>query len=309
MKKISVIVPCYNEEATIELFHEAITKFWESEPNLKDNYELELQLVNDGSKDRTADILKALADKDTRVHYTSFSRNFGKEAAIFCGLKLVTGDAAVVIDADLQHPVETIKDMVLEWEKGFDIVEGRKEERGKESGVHKLFANMFYGIISRLTGFDMKNSSDFKLIDRKVIDALNDISESETFFRAMSFWVGFKSTTVSYTVNDRVAGESKWSTRSLIRYAFKNITSFTYSPLYIIMYLGIIVLLVGIILGIDAIVTFFKGSAMSGYPSLIILIVLATGAILLSLGVIAVYIAKIYQEVKARPRYIIGDKK
>ena len=310
MKKISIIVPCFNEEATVELFYDALTKmWWDSTNNLINNYEPEIIFIDDGSKDKTYKLIKALSEAHKEVHFVSFSRNFGKEAAMFCGLKQCSGDAAIVIDADLQHPVETIKDMLLKWEEGYEIIEGIKKARGKEKKTHGFFANLFYKIISKVTGFDMANSSDFKLIDRKVIDALNDFEETETFFRALTFWTGFRNTTVEYEVAERVAGVSKWSTSKLIKYAVKNLTSFTYMPLFVIAYVGILVLIIGVILGIDAIISYFLGKAVGGYPSLVILITFATGAILISLGIIAVYIAKIYQEVKNRPRYIIGDSK
>lgn len=308
MKRISVIVPCYNEESTIELFYETITAMWSNDEKLNNNYELELQFIDDGSKDKTYPLIKALSQKDNRVHFSSFSRNFGKEAAMFCGLRQSTGDGVVMIDADLQHPIETIKDMINKWEEGFDVIEGIKATRGKEAKSHGLFANLFYKLISQMTGFDMKNSSDFKFLDRKVVDVLDSFTEKETFFRALTFWSGFKSTSVEYEVHERVAGSSKWSTKSLIKYAFRNLTSFTFTPLYIIAFMGIIVMLIGIVLGIDAVITYFLGKAVGGYPSLIVLIVLATGAILLSLGIIAVYIAKMFQEIKNRPRYIIQDK-
>jgi len=303
MKKISVIVPCYNEEETIELFYDAITKIWD------DNYILELVLIDDGSKDKTYEILKSLSKRDERVHYTSFSRNFGKEAAMFCGLKQATGDAVVVIDADLQHPVETISKMCAKWEEGYEVIEGVKSNRGAESKGHGLMARLFYSIISKIAGFDMRNSSDFKFIDRKVVDALNEFTEKDTFFRALTFWAGFKSTIVEYEVAKRVAGESKWSGIGLCKYALKNIFSFTYAPLYLIAYLGVLIIFIALGLGLDAIISFEKGMSAGGYPSLVILITLATGAIMCSLGVIGIYIAKIYEEIKNRPRYIPSDRK
>ena len=308
MKTISVIVPCFNEEESLELFYQAISKFWQDE-KLYSEYEPELYFIDDGSKDRTYEILKKLSAEHDEVHFVSFSRNFGKEAAMFCGLRQISGDAAIVIDADLQHPVETIKPMIEKWQEGYEIVEGVKSSRGKEKKTHGLFAGLFYKLICKMTGFDMKDSSDFKLIDRKVIDALNTIGEKETFFRALTFWTGFRSTNVEYEVHERVAGQSKWSVKSLISYAIKNLTSFTFTPLYLIAYLGIFVLLIGFVLGIDAVVSYFLGKAVGGYPSLVILITLATGAILISIGIIAIYIAKMYQEIKNRPRYIIQDKK
>lgn len=303
MKKISVIVPCYNEEDTIEAFYEAITEFWKN----MSQYELEVIFVDDGSKDKTHELAKKISKADDRIRYTSFSRNFGKEAAIFCGLKQATGHAAVVIDADLQHPVETIKDMAVKWEEGYDIVEGMKASRGKESRTHGLFAGLFYKLISAMIGFDMNNSSDYKLMDRRVVDTLNDMTEKDTFFRALSYWVGFKSTSVEYVVQDRVGGESKWSSAALVRYALKNLTSFTYMPLHLISVIGAVITLIGIGLGIDAIISYASGEAIGGYPSLVILIVLATGSIMLSLGILAVYMAKMYEELKNRPRYIVRD--
>lgn len=304
MKKVSVIVPCYNEEETIDLFYNTISTFWKE--SLAE-YEPELIFVDDGSKDKTCSKLVALAERDSSVRYASFSRNFGKEAAMFAGMDLCTGDCAVVIDADLQHPVETIGEMVGQWEQGFDIVEGVKSSRGKEAKAHGLFARMFYRIISSLVGFDMMNSSDFKLIDRKVINVLDGFTEKDTFFRALTFWTGFKSTSVEYEVAERAAGQSKWHGASLIRYAMRNIIAFTNVPLYMIAILGIIVILIGFILGIDAVITYFKGVAVGGYPSLVILITLSTGAILSSLGIISVYLSKMFNEVKNRPRYIIRD--
>lgn len=305
MSKISVIVPCYNEEQTIEAFYQAITELWKN----MGNRELEVMFVDDGSKDATESMIKKLSETDERVRFASFSRNFGKEAAIFCGLEQVSGDCAVVIDADLQHPVETIKSMVLKWEEGFEIVEGVKSSRGKEKKIHGLFAGLFYKLISSMAGFDMANSSDFKLLDRKVIDTLNGLDEKETFFRALTFWVGFTSTTVEYEVQDRVAGTTKWSSTALLKYAVRNITSFTYMPLYIIAAIGGVIICLGLGFGIDAVISYFRGEASGGYPTMVILLMLATGAIMCSLGIMSVYIAKIYEEVKDRPRYIVRDKK
>lgn len=305
MKKVSVIVPCFNEEETIESFYNALSVFW----NNIGQYDLEMVFVDDGSNDGTKERIRKLSNADNRVKITAFSRNFGKEAAIFCGLKQASGDAVVVMDADLQHPVETISQMLDKWEEGFDIVEGIKKARGDEPKAHGLFAKMFYKLISKMVGFDMNNSSDFKLMDRKVVDVLNGLEERVTFFRALTFWVGFSSAVVEYEVQDRVAGETKWSTRSLIKYAVYNLTSFTYAPLYFIAVVGGLVMFIGLILGIDAVVSFCMGKSMSGYPSLIILLLLSTGAIMLSLGIIALYIGRIFEEIKKRPRYIVKEEK
>ncbi|MCR5094389.1 MAG: glycosyltransferase family 2 protein [Lachnospiraceae bacterium] len=308
MKTVSIIVPCYNEEEVIQKFYQAILALWQ-DASLRDLYTPELVFVDDGSGDQTAALIREIASGDERVRYTSFSRNFGKEAAIFCGLRQATGEAVIVMDADLQHPPAAIPEMLKKWEEGYEIVEGVKSSRGKETRSHGLFAGLFYRMISKVIGFDMSGSSDFKLLGRKAVDALNALQEKETFFRALSFWIGFKSASVSYEVAERAGGHSKWSTRSLTRYAIRNITSFTYAPLRIIGAVGILMLLVGLGLGIDAIISYVHGKAIGGYPSLVILITLSTGGILLSLGIIAVYIAKMYTELKNRPRYIVDDQK
>lgn len=303
-KKISIVVPCYNEEESLEAFYTAIIDLWKE----LSSYEYELIFVDDGSKDETYRKMHMLHEQDSRVKCISFSRNFGKEAAIFSGLRQASGDCCVIMDADLQHPPQTIIEMLQKWEEGFEIIEGIKTNRGNESVVHGWFAGLFYRLMSWMIGFDMSNSSDFKLMDRKVIDALGQMKEKDTFFRALSYWVGFKSTTVSYEVQERVAGSTKWSGKALIKYAVKNLLSFTYAPLYIIAVMGGLLLVVGTILGIDAVISYLNGQAISGYPTIIIMLFLATGAIMCSLGIIATYLAKMYEEIKGRPQYIISRK-
>ena len=302
MKKISLIVPCFNEEDTVDAFYKKTVEVWQK----LNQYELEIVYVDDGSKDRTLQKIETLHEKDNRVKCTSFSRNFGKEAAIFAGLHHVTGDAAVVVDVDLQHPLEKIIEMAALWEQGYEVVEGVKEDRGTEKRIHKGFANLFYSWISKLAGLDMKNSSDFKLLDRKVIEALKGFKEKTPFFRALSFWVGFKSIAVSYAVEERSAGATKWSTKALVKYAVRNLISFTYAPLYMIAVLGTIVILFGVVLGVDALISYVNGTAQGGYPTLLFVMVLTAGAIISSLGIMSVYIAKIYEEIKGRPQYIVG---
>ena len=304
-KRVSVVVPCYNEAESVDLFYKAIVEVWEE----IEKYELELIFIDDGSRDDSYSKMCNLHEKDERVKCVSFSRNFGKEAAIFSGLRQATGDCCIVMDADLQHPPKTISQMLQKWEEGYEVVEGIKRNRGKESRIHKVFAELFYGLISKMVGFDMRNSSDFKLMDYKVVKALDNLKEKEPFFRALSYWVGFKSVAVEYEVQERVAGKTKWSGKALFKYAIKNLTSFTYAPLYIIVVIGVLLILIGVILGIDAVISYLHGRAVSGYPSIIILIIFSTGGIMCSLGIIATYIAKMYEEIKGRPRYIIQDKK
>ncbi len=306
--KISFIVPCYNEGDNITKFHETLRRVWD-EAGFGDEYVPELLFVDDGSSDNSPELLMKLSGEDHHVKYTRFSRNFGKEAAIFCGLKQAMGDAVIVLDADLQHPPAVIPQMVEKWREGYDVVNGVKSDRGEESAPHRFFAGVFYFLMEKLTGFDLKGASDFKLLDRKVVDILTDLSERATFFRGLTCWVGFRSTSVFYEVENRSSGRSKWSLKSLFNYALSNITSFTYLPLKIIALVGIIVILIGLWLGIDALVSYIRGEAVGGYPSLVILITIATGGIMLSLGIIAIYIAKIYLEVKKRPRYIVEERR
>ncbi len=303
MDKLSLIVPCYNEESVIQSFYDSTKEILKELPVL-----IEFIFINDGSKDNTLSIIKSIHSSDKNVHYVSFSRNFGKEAAIFAGLRESSGDVCVVIDADLQHPPKTIYDMYELWKQGYQVVEGIKAKRGKESFVHRIMAGSFYKMISRFMGIDMNDSSDFKLIDRTVVDVLCSLKERNTFFRALSFWVGFKSTAVTYEVQDRVAGNTKWSPIKLAKYAIRNLTAFTYAPLYLIISIGALFALGGIVLSIDAIIDFFMGTTVDGYPTLIIVQLLSTGCILFSVGIIGVYIAKIYDELKQRPQYIVSER-
>lgn len=304
MSLISLIVPCYNEESNVEAFYDAIIEVFKSIPDA----DFELMFVNDGSKDNTLSKIKELHKKDARVKCVSFARNFGKEAALFAGIRNVTGDCAVFLDADLQHPPKVIVEMYQKWKEGYEVIEGVKTDRGKESIIHKLFTKLFYGMISKAVGMDMANSSDYKFLDRKVINELAKLKERNTFFRALSFWVGFKKTTVYYEVAERASGESKWSTKSLIKYAINNVICFSYKPLHIVTFLGIVFILLGFGVCIDAVISYFKGLASSGFPTTVILLLIGFGSVMLSLGIIGVYIAQIYDEIKGRPQYIIGEK-
>lgn len=236
-----------------------------------------------------------------------FSRNFGKESAIYAGLAEARGDCAVVIDCDLQHPPEKIVEMYRLWEEGYEVVEAVKSDRGKESPFHAAAAACFYGVISRSTKIDMRRASDFKLLDRKAILAILNMKEKNAFFRALSSWIGFRTTQVEFEVREREAGESKWSTRSLIRYAISNITSFSAAPMQIVTVLGILMFIVMLVFGIIAIVQKVMGVALGGFTTVILLQLFTGSVIMLSLGVIGYYLAKIYDEIKGRPKYIISE--
>ena len=302
---ISLIVPCYNEEEAMPLFYKEASRV-AAEMKASHGAEFEFIFVDDGSRDGTLRVARELHAQDPRVRYVSFSRNFGKEAAMFAGLEQARGDCCVVIDCDLQHPPEKIVEMYRLWEQGYEVVEGIKEDRGEESGLHKFAANSFYGLISKATGMDMSSSSDFKLLDRKVVDTLNSLPERNVFFRALSFWVGYKKTSVSYCVQERTEGVSKWSTKSLIKYALTNISSFSSAPLHIVTVLGFIMLAVAFVLGIIALVQKISGVALGGFTTVILLLLFSASVIMISLGIIGYYIARIYDEIKGRPRYIIS---
>ena len=299
---LSVILPSYNEEKMIHIAAARLADILGGA-----GIEYELLFVDDGSSDKTWSEISAASEKDSHVVGLHFSRNFGKEAAMFAGLERAKGDCVVVIDCDLQHPPEKIVEMYRLWEQGYEVVEGIKEDRGEESGFHRFAAKSFYGLISKATGMDMSSSSDFKLLDRKVVDTLNKMPERSVFFRALSFWVGFKKTEVTYCVQERTEGVSKWSTRSLVRYALTNITSFSSAPLHIVTVLGVIMLAVSVIMGVIALVQNLCGVALGGFTTVILLLLFASSIIMISLGIIGYYIAKIYDEIKGRPRYIIAD--
>ncbi len=297
---LSVIIPAYNEEEIIPKTASVIDTIL-NEAQIPH----ELLFVNDGSKDSTWQKITEQAEKIDTVRGVCFSRNFGKESAIFAGIAECKGDCAVVIDCDLQHPPEKIVEMYRLWEQGYEIVEGVKSDRGRESGLHRFAAKSFYGIMSSAIGFDMSRASDFKLLDRKAMNVLLNMNEKNAFFRALSSWIGFKSTEVEYEVREREVGTSKWSTRALFKYALTNITSFTSAPMQIVTLLGIIVFVVGLGASIEAIVTFFKGQAQDGFTTVIILQCFTGSFIMMALGIIGFYISKIYDEVKGRPKYII----
>lgn len=299
---LSVIIPSYNEEKMIPVTAETISSILKAA-----SIEYELLFVDDGSADGTWMQIQAASERDACVRGLHFSRNFGKESAMFAGLEKAGGDCCVVIDCDLQHPPEKIVEMYRLWEQGYEVVEGIKEDRGEETGFHRFAANRFYSLISKATGMDMSSSSDFKLLDRKVIDTLNAMPERSVFFRALSFWVGFRKTEVSYCVQERTAGESKWSTKSLIKYAVTNISSFSSAPLHLITLLGFLMLGVALVFTVIALVQKFSGAALGGFTTVIILLLFIGSIMMISLGIIAFYIGKMYEELKGRPRYIISE--
>lgn len=302
MALLSIVLPSYNEEQNIANTAKVLSDLLEQE-----KIDYELVFVSDGSKDATYEEIQKAAKNNSRIKGAKFSRNFGKEASIFAGLRLTTGDAVIVMDCDLQHPPQTIPTMWKFWQEGYEVIEGVKADRGKESLGYKLSAGIFYKVMSKLIKMDMNASSDYKLLDRKVVDVLLQLPEKNTFFRALTFWAGFKTTTVEYEVQERAYGTSKWSLVSLMKYAITNATSFSTLPLQLVTIMGIVSILISIILGIQTLVRYLMGNSAEGFTTVILLILLIGGFIMLSLGIIGHYIARIYEEVKGRPKYIISE--
>lgn len=303
MKLLSVVLPAYNEEKMIEKAGIVIGQMLEEQ-----KIPYEIVFVDDGSKDGTWSEIERTAQKDPHIAGVHFSRNFGKESAMLAGLANTKGDCCVVMDCDLQHPPETVVEMYRLWEQGYEVVEGVKHSRGKESLAHKASAGMFYKLISKAVGIDMSRASDFKLLDRKAVDALLDMPERNAFFRALSAWIGYKTTSVEFDVREREEGESKWSTKSLIRYAITNIVSFSSAPMQFVTGAGVFVFFLAVILGIQTLIHYFTGNAVEGFTTVILLLLLIGSILMISLGIIGYYISKIYEEVKGRPRYLISRK-
>lgn len=302
MPLISIVLPAYNEEENISLAVERLGEVLVSE-----KIDWELIFVNDGSRDGTWERILEAAKGNPHITGIRFSRNFGKEAAIMAGLACAKGDCCVVMDCDLQHPPETVVEMLKLWREGYEVVEGVKRSRGTESKLHAFFAGTFYRLMSSATKIDMSRASDFKLMDRKVVDAILSLPEKNSFFRALSSWVGFKTTSVEFDVRDREAGTSKWSTRSLTSYAVRNIVSFSSTPLQFVTAFGGVTLLLAVILGIQTLIRYFSGTAVEGFTTVILLILLIGSMLMLSLGIIGYYLARIYEELKNRPRYLISE--
>jgi glycosyltransferase involved in cell wall biosynthesis len=299
---LSVLIPFYNEEQQVPLTLAVIVPILASvDP------EFELVLVDDGSRDRTFALIKEASEKDSRIVGIRFSRNFGKEAAICAALDYAHGDAVILMDGDLQHPPEHIPEMVRLWrDEHYEIVEGVKTSRGHESFMSWLNAKVFYGLFRRFSGYDLRNASDFKLLDQRVVAEWRRLGEHDTFFRGLSAWLGFRRTTFSFEVAERPIGGSKWSLLRLASLSINAITGFSAMPLQFITFLGLFMLAGSFALAIQTLVVWFSGQAASGFTTVILLLLLIGGSIMLSLGLIGIYIARIFTEVKGRPRYIIA---
>ena len=307
MKKISVVIPMYFEEEVVNECYSRTKNVLES----IEKYEYEIIFVNDGSKDKTLDILEKIAEENQNVKVISFSRNFGHQAAVTCGLKYTTGDAVVIMDADMQDPPEVILEMIKLWENGNEVIYAKRKVRKGETKFKLFTAKMFYKILNGLSDVEIpKDTGDFRLADRKVVDVINSLPEHNKFLRGLFSWVGFKQIPLEYERKERFAGKTKYPLKKMLKLASDGITSFSTKPLKILGMLGIISILISIVLLIYALVSFiFKLNSLTpGWTSLMITITFIGGMQLLSIWLISEYIGKIYDESKGRPEYIIDKK-
>lgn len=294
---ISIVVPAYNEEHIKDLIDEI--------DSYVADYEVEYIIVDDGSSDKTWDEIERLAENHKNLYGISFSRNFGKEAAILAGLSCSNGEAVITIDADLQHPPEKLPEFIKKWEAGYKIVEGIKKTRGEECVTHGIFSKLFYKVMSNAVGSSLSDTSDFKLLDKEVVDLVLHMPEKQMFYRAITSWIGFKSEKVEYDVQERKYGKSKWNTYKLFKYAIRNVTSFSTAPLQVITIFSILFLILALIFGSISLIKYFTGQALEGFTTVILLQLIIGSILMLALGLIGYYIAKIFDETRNRPRYII----
>lgn len=304
-KLVSILIPAYNEQEVLGMLYERLGKLAQD----NSDYKFEFLFVNDGSRDNTLEIIQKLASEDERVSYLNLSRNFGKETAMVAGFDFVKGDAMVIIDADLQDPPELIPEMLSYWEEGYDDVYARRRSRAGESPLKKLTSTWYYRILQRSTRIPIQvDTGDFRLFDRRAIDALRAFRESERYTKGMYSWIGFRKKEILYDRDPRAAGETKWNYAKLVNLAIDGITSFTTAPLRISTFVGLIVSLSAAVFILYLIIRpLFGVSTGDGYSSLMAAILFLGGVQLLSLGVIGEYVARIFNETKRRPLYFVEE--
>lgn len=305
IKLISVLIPAYNEEAVLDKLYERLKLL----AGTANSYEFEFFFVNDGSRDNTLDIIKSFAKRDKRVSYLNLSRNFGKETAMIAGLDHVRGDATVIIDADLQDPPELIPEMLKYWEEGYDDTYAKRKSRAGESWFKKKTSELFYKVLQRSTRITIqRDTGDFRLLDRRCVEALKEMREAQRYTKGMFSWVGFKKKEILYDRDPRAAGETKWNYLKLSELAIEGITSFTTAPLRLSSLLGLVVSLSAFVyIGVVIVKTLVYGDDPAGYPSLMAVVLFLGGVQLLSLGIIGEYVARIFNETKRRPLYFIEE--
>jgi polyisoprenyl-phosphate glycosyltransferase len=303
-KKIDIIIPCHNEAENIDYI---IAEIDNHIKNL--NYEFEFTFIDDGSTDHTYKKIMESANKRNNINAIKLSRNFGKESAMRAGIELCDADAAIIIDSDLQHPPHLIPSLILEWERGANIVDAVKKQRQRENILIKYVSIAFYHLMNNLTNMDFSGSSDYKLIDRKAIDLLKTLNEKNRLFRGLTNWIGLQHCKIEFKVEDRKAGKSKWNLLQLVRLALDTITSYTSRPLHIVTFLGSFTLLFSIFLGLQTLYNKIYGHAVSGFTTVILLVLVLSSIIMISMGILGMYLSKIYDEVKNRPIFIIEKHK
>ena len=307
MKTVTILVPSYNEAQSLELLHKEIVRVIST----LENYKWEILFVNDGSRDNTMEVIKGLREKDSRISYVDLSRNFGKENAMLAGFDHAKGDAVIIMDADLQHPPAVIPEMIQKWEEGYDDVYAQRKTRGKESWLRKKLTKSYYRLLQGSSRVDvLPNVGDFRLLDRKCIDALCQMRESGRYTKGMYCFIGFKKIGVEFETQDRVLGESSMSYKKLMNLALEGITSYTTAPLRWATFIGLIVSFFAFAYMIFVLVkAFLYGDPVAGYPTLLTVILFIGGVQLLTIGIIGEYLAKVFVEVKNRPVYIIREYK
>lgn len=307
MKKISIVIPVYNEEKVLEISYNKIRNILE---NIQ-KYDYEIIFINDGSKDNTLSILERISNENEKVKILSFSRNFGQEAALTAGLKYVSGDAIVIIDADLQDPPELITEMLSLWEQGNEVIYGKRKRRKGESAFKLLSAKMFYKTLNALSDVEIpKDTGDFRLVDRKVVDVINSMPEHNKFLRGLFSWVGFKQYAYEYKRDERAAGNSKYPFKKMWKLATDGIISFSTKPLKLVGGLGIMTIVLSICILIYSLISFALklNNLTPGWTSIMVAITLFSGVQLLSIWIMSEYISRIYDETRKRPEYIIDKK-
>ncbi|MDA8168633.1 MAG: glycosyltransferase family 2 protein [Nitrospiraceae bacterium] len=298
---VSVVIPAFNEAEGIGHAIGEIQRVMD-----KSGVRYELIVVDDGSQDGTFETVRNLGRSNKKLKGMKLSRNFGKEAALLAGLEAAGGDAVITMDADLQHPPGLIPEMLAKWKEGFKVVHGRKRDRVSDNMLVRWRASAFNYMLSRLGGIDVQHSSDFKLLDRVVVDVIiRQLPEKRRFFRGLAGWVGFEQTEIPFSVVARKAGNGKWSMAALFELAATALVSFTTAPLRIVSVLGLVTLAFGMVVAADTLWSWFKGEAVSGYSTIIITLLILGSFIMISLGIVGEYIAKMYEEIKGRPPYLI----
>ena len=305
MKKISIIIPAYNEQESLPILYERLTKLMET----LNNYDFEVLFVNDGSKDQTIEIIKELREKDKRICYVDFARNFGKEIAMIAGLDYATGDCVIFMDADLQDPPELVPELVKYWEEGYDDVYAKRKSRKGETWLKKFTSKMYYKVLQHVTRVEIQeDTGDFRLLDRRCVNALKKLRESQRNTKSMFSWIGYKKKEVLYDRDPRVAGTTKWNYGKLMDLAIDGITSLTTSPLRISTFIAIptFIVLFGYFVYVIA-KCFVVDQPIQAYQSIMLLILFFSGIQILLFGIVGEYLGRIFNETKNRPLYLVNE--